>query len=137
MHKVLTDCIIRVYWYTCIFTADEVVTKTTLHKESAFVDEEEQGVQANDMNLEDIKTIKTTFNPLLKRQKHVVPSRPKSFCKENMLASISSDTNSSGSNFSQLLNMEKGRVIEGTQSLPRIYNLTINPSIDETIDVWT
>ena len=89
------------------------------------------------MNLEDIKTVKTTFSPLLKRQKHVVPSRPKSFCKENMLASISSDTNSSGSNFSQLLNMEKGRVIEGTQSLPRIYNLTINPSIDETIDVWT
>ena len=120
-----------------ILTLDEVGTKTATHDETTFANEQEQEFQTDDWNLEDIKTIKTTFNPALKRQKHVVHSRPKFFSKENTFTRSSSNSDSSGGKFSQLLNMEKGRVIGGTQSLPRIYNLTINPSIDESIDAWT
>ena len=120
-----------------ILTLDEVGTKTATHDETTFANEQEQEFQADDWNLEDIKTIKTTFNPALKRQKHVVHSRPKFFSKENTFTRISSNSDSSGGKFSQLFNMEKGRVIGGTQSLPHIYNLTINPSIDESIDAWT
>lgn len=120
-----------------IFTLDEVGTKTATHDETTLADEQEQEFQADDWNLEDIKTMKTTFNPVLKRQKHVVHSRPKSFTKENMFTSISSKTSSSDGKFSRLLNMEKRRGIGGTQSLPRIYNMTINPSIDESTDIWT
>lgn len=115
--------------YTC-FTIEEYEIKTVMSDETEFVDEQEQEPQQKCSNSsEDTKT--TSHSPL-KRQEHVVYPRPISYSKGNMPTNITNYTSGIFSGLSE----KKEMVIRGTQSLPRIYNLTINPSLDESTEAW-
>ena len=93
-----------------------------MHDGTEFADEQVQKVQGGD--LKSSEDIKTTSNPLLKRQKQVpifhFRSKP-----QNMLTMASSANNNIGIK-------EEAKV---TQSFPHIYDSIKNPSFEEDNDV--